>query len=410
MSREFRKSHKLDNILYDIRGPALETAARLEEEGYNILRLNIGNTSPFGLFASDKLLHDVIHNLPNAQGYCNDSKGIFPARKAIVQYCREIGIEGVEIKDVYIGNGVSELIVLSMQALLDTHDEVLIPSPDYPLWTAAVNLSGGKPVHYLCDESEDWNPDIEDIKSKITSKTKGIVVINPNNPTGAVYSKEVLEQIVKIAQEHQLIIFSDEIYDKIIYDNNVHAPIASITDDILFVTFNGLSKAYCVPGFRVGWMVISGNKKVATDYILGLNMLSSMRLCSNVPVQYAIQASLGDYQSIKDLTAPGGRLRLQRDYAYNHLIDISGITCVKPKGALYCFPRLDIEKFNIKSDEQFVLDLLLEKKILLVRGKGFNWPKPDHFRIVFLPSLADLKIAIEQITDFLKDYRQEQKP
>ncbi len=407
MPREFKKSHKLNNILYDIRGPALETAARLEEEGYNIMHLNIGNTAPFGFYAPDKLISDVIHNINNAQGYCNDSKGILPAREAIVQYYQEIGIKDVETKDVYIGNGVSELITLSMQALLDINDEILIPAPDYPLWTAAVNLSGGKPVHYLCDESADWNPDIEDIKSKITSKTKGIVVINPNNPTGAVYPKEILEQIVKLAQEHQLIIFSDEMYEKIIYDNNVHIPAASITDDILFITFNGLSKAFCLPGFRAGWMVVSGNKKIATDYIQGLNMLSSMRLCSNVPVQYAIQASFEDCQSIKDLTAPGGRLRLQRDYAYSHLIDIPGVTCVKPRGALYCFPRLDVKKFNIKSDEKFVLDLLLEKKIILVRGKGFNWPEPDHFRIVFLPPLKDLKIAIEQITDFLKDYRQE---
>ncbi len=406
MPREFRKSHKLDNILYDIRGPALETAARLEEKGYNILRLNIGNTAPFGLFAPENLIHDVIRNLSNAQGYCNDSKGIPIAREAIVQYCLKIGIEGVEINDIYIGNGVSELITLSMQALLDNHDEILIPAPDYPLWTAAVNLSGGKPVHYLCDESEDWNPDIEDIKSKITSKTKGIVIINPNNPTGAVYPKEILEQIVKLAQEHQLIIFSDEIYDKVTYDNNVHIPSASIINDILFITFNGLSKAYCVPGFRVGWMVVSGNKKIAKDYILGLNMLSSMRLCSNVPVQYAIQTSLKDCQNIKNLTAPGGRLHLQRDYTYNHLIDIPGITCVKPRGTLYCFPKLDVKKFEIKSNEQFVLDLLLSKKILLVRGKGFNWPKPDHFRIVFLPPLEDLKIAMEQIADFLKDYKQ----
>ena len=406
MPEDIKKSHKLNNMLYDIRGPALDTAARLEKEGHNILHLNIGNTSPFGLFAPDKLLDEVARNLSNSQGYCNDSKGIVPAREAIAKYCQKIGIGGVEINDIYIGNGVSELIVLSMQALLNVNDEILVPMPDYPLWTAGVNLSGGKPVHYLCDESQDWTPDIKDMESKITSKTRGIVIINPNNPTGAVYPKKILQQIIALAQKHQLIIFSDEIYDKILYDNNVHIPSASLSDDILFVTFSGLSKSYRVPGFRVGWMVLSGNKKIATDYIQGLNMLSSMRLCSNVPAQYAIQSSLEDCQSILDLTAPGGRLQLQRDFAYNQLNSIPGVTCTKPKGALYCFPRLDIEKFNIKSDEQFVLDLLLAKKILLVRGKGFNWDKPDHFRIVFLPSLKDLKIALNHIADFLKDYKQ----
>jgi len=383
----------------------MDEAKRLEGEGYNIVKLNIGNPAPFGFNAPDEIIRDVIANLYNAQGY-SDSKGIFAARKAIMQYCQEKNIRNVGIDDIYIGNGVSELIMIAMQGLLDNGDEILVPAPDYPLWTAAVNLAGGTPVHYICDEESDWYPDINDMKKKITPNTKGIVIINPNNPTGALYPEEILLQIVDIAREHELIIFSDEIYDKILYDDLTHTSIASLADDVLFVTFNGLSKSHRIAGFRAGWMVLSGDKSIAKGYIEGLNMLASMRLCSNVPAQYTIQTALGGYQSIKDLVAPGGRLREQRDYAYERLNSIPGLSCVKPKGAFYAFPKVDIKRFNISNDEQFILDLLREEKVLLVQGTGFNWPNPDHFRVVFLPALPDLKLAMDRIENFLANYRQ----
>lgn len=403
--KTIKKSSKLDNVLYDIRGPVLEEAKRFEEEGYQVLKLNTGNPAPFGLFAPDEILHDMILNLSTTQGYC-DSKGLFSARKAIMQYCQQKNIRGVGTEDIYIGNGVSEVIVMAMQALLNSGDEMLIPAPDYPLWTAAVNLSGGTAVHYTCDEESLWYPDINDIRKKITPNTKGIVIINPNNPTGVVYPKELVEQIIQLAREHNLIVFSDEIYDKILYDDLEHVSTASLADDILFVTFNGLSKAYRIAGFRVGWMIISGNKSGSTDYIEGLNMLASMRLCSNVPGQSIIQTALGGYQSIFDLTKKGGRLREQRDVCYSMLTQIEGITCVKPQAAFYCFPKIDAKKFNIKSDEKFVLDLLRSEKILLVHGTGFNWPNPDHFRIVTLPRVDELKDAMEKMKRFLSVYRQ----
>ncbi len=399
------KSNKLNDVCYDIRGPVMAEAKRLEEEGYHIHKLNIGNPGAFGFDAPEEIIHDVIVNLNNAQGYC-DSKGLFAARKAIMQETQQTHIPDVTTEDIYIGNGVSELIVMSMQGLLNTGNEILIPAPDYPLWTAAVNLSGGKPVHYLCDERSDWYPDVKDIERKITSKTKGIVVINPNNPTGSVYSQEILKQIVTIAQKHNLILFADEIYDKIIYDKRKHVSIASLADDILFVTFNGLSKAYRTAGFRAGWMIVSGDKKHAAGYIEGLNILASMRLCSNVPAQFAIQTALGGYQSIQDMVLPGGRLREQRDCAYNKITAIPGISCVKPHSALYLFPKIDTKKFRIKDDRQFILDLLLQEHVLLVQGTGFNWPKPDHFRIVFLPRVDDLEIAIDKLADFLSMYHQ----
>jgi alanine-synthesizing transaminase len=400
-----KKSHKLTDVCYDIRGPVLEEAKRLEEEGYHILKLHIGNPAPFGFDTPDEILHDIVINMSNAQGYI-DSKGLFAARKAVIQYSQEKKIADIDIEDVYIGNGVSELIVMTMQGLLNNRDEVLIPTPDYPLWTAAVNLSGGKAVHYLCDEKSDWIPDIKDIRKKVTEKTKAIVVINPNNPTGSVYPDEVLMEIVKVAEERQLIIYADEIYDKILYDGVTHTSIASLTNNVLCVTFNGLSKCYRAAGFRAGWMVVSGNRHGAKDYIDGLNILSSMRLCSNVPAQFGIQTALGGYQSINDLVLPGGRLREQRDVCYSLLTEIPGITCVKPKGALYLFPCLDIQKFAIKNDYKFILDLLLEKKILVVQGTGFNWPRPDHFRIVFLPRVDILKKAMEELKHFLEHYRQ----
>ena len=356
-----KKSSKLDNVCYDIRGPVLDESKRLEEEGYNIIKLNIGNPAPFGLKAPDEIIVDVIMNLRNAQGY-SDSKGIFAARKAVMQYCQQKGIDNVEIDDIYIGNGVSELIMIAMQGLLDNGDEVLIPAPDYPLWTAAVNLSGGTPVHYMCDEESDWYPDLEDIRKKVTPNTKGIVVINPNNPTGSVYPVEILEGIIEIAREHELIVFSDEIYDKILYDGATHTSTAALADDILFITMNWLSKSHLIAGFRAGWMVISGDKSKAKDYIEGLNMLSSMRLCSNVPAQYTIQTALGGYQSIKDLVMPGGRLKEQRDYAWERLNSIPGISCVKPKGAFYLFPKVDMKRYSIISDEKFVLDFLCKKR------------------------------------------------
>jgi len=404
--RKFQKSYKLNNVCYDIRGPVLEEAQKLEEEGFNIIKLNVGNPSPFGLEAPDEIIHDVIFNLKKAQGYC-DSKGIFPARKAIMQYYQAKGILDVQIEDIYIGNGVSELIVMTMQGLLNNGDEILLPAPDYPLWTAAVNLAGGTPVHYICDEAQDWLPDIDDIRGKVTEKTKGIVIINPNNPTGAVYPLEILEEIVKIARENELIIFADEIYEKIIYDENLeHISAATLADDILIVTLNGLSKSHRIAGFRAGWMMLSGNKPGAGDYIEGLNMLAAMRLCSNVPSQYAIQTSLGGYQSIDDLVLVGGRLREQRDCACEMINSIPGLSCVKPGAALYLFPKIDTRKFNIKNDEKFILDFLLQQKVLLVQGTAFNWPEPDHFRIVFLPRKEELEDALKRLDHFLSGYQQ----
>lgn len=399
------KSHKLDNVCYDIRGSVLKQAQKLEDEGQRILKLNIGNPAPFGFEAPEEVLMDVIKNLPQSQGYC-DSKGLFSARKAIMQHYQKKGLLSLDIDDIYIGNGVSELIVMSMQALLNNGDELLIPAPDYPLWTAATHLAGGKAVHYICDEQADWFPDINDIKAKITSRTKGIVLINPNNPTGAVYSKALLEQIIELARQHNLIVFSDEIYSKIIYDGAKHIPLATLADDILIITFDGLSKAYRVCGFRVGWMMISGLKRQAKDYIAGLDILASMRLCANVPMQHAIQTSLGGYQSINELIIPGGRLYDQTQGAWKLLNEIPGVSCTRPKGALYLFPKLDPKHFNIKDDQRFVMDLLMDKKILVVQGTGFNWPNPDHFRIVCLPRMDELRTAIHRIGDFLKTYRQ----
>ncbi|WP_016954203.1 pyridoxal phosphate-dependent aminotransferase [Catenovulum agarivorans] len=401
----FEQSSKLNNVCYDIRGPVLKEAKRLEEEGHRVLKLNIGNPAPFGFEAPDDILKDVIRNLPTAQGYC-DSKGIYSARVAIMQYYQQKGIRGVDIEDIYVGNGVSELIVMAMQGLLNAGDEVLVPSPDYPLWTAAVALSGGTPVHYLCDEEDDWNPSIADIRSKITDKTKAIVLINPNNPTGAVYSDEVLQQMAQIAQEHELILFSDEIYDKVLYDGATHKPTAAFNSDILTVTFGGLSKNYRIAGFRAGWMMLSGAKHLAESYIEGLDMLASMRLCANVPCQYAIQTALGGYQSINELIVGGGRLYEQTMFAWKRVNEIDGISCVKPKGAMYLFPKIDTEKFNIKDDQKFILDFLRQEKILMVHGSGFNWKKPDHFRIVTLPHIEQLEIALDKLDKFLKRYRQ----
>ncbi|MBN2035923.1 MAG: pyridoxal phosphate-dependent aminotransferase [Chitinispirillaceae bacterium] len=403
--RPVKKSSKLDNVLYDIRGPVLDEAKRIEEEGYRVIKLNTGNPAPFGLFAPDEVIHDMITNIRETQGYC-DSRGLFPARKAVMQYCQQKNIAGVTVDDIFIGNGVSELIVMAMQALLDKGDEVLVPVPDYPLWTASVNLCGGTPVHYRCDEQADWCPDIGDIQRKITANTRGIVVINPNNPTGALYPRDLLEQIVALAREHHLIVYSDEIYDKIVYDGATHISTASLADDLLFVTFNGLSKAYRVAGFRVGWMVVSGNKNAAADYREGLTMLASMRLCSNVPGQSIIQTALGGYQSIFDLTRPGGRLYEQRETSHSLISRIDGISCVKPKAAFYLFPRIDVKRFGITSDEKFVLDFLRAEKVLLVHGRGFNWPENDHFRIVYLPSVEDLHIVMEKLERFLGSYRQ----
>ena len=398
------KSQKLNDVCYDIRGPVLELAQRMEEEGHKIIKLNIGNVGVFGFDPPEEIQLDMIRNLSNASAY-SDSKGIFAARKAIMQYCQEKGIQGVALDDVYTGNGVSELIVLSMNALLNDGDEVLVPAPDYPLWTAAVSLSSGTPVHYLCDESKDWAPDLNDLRKKITTRTKAIVVINPNNPTGAIYSKEVLLEMVKIAREHGLILFADEIYDKMLYDAEKHISLASLSTDVVTITFNGLSKNYRSCGYRAGWMVVSGDKEMVRDYIEGLNMLCSMRLCANVPGQYAIQTALGGYQSINDLVAEGGRLARQRDLAWKLITAIPGVTCVKPKSALYLFPKLDSEMYPIEDDQQFVADLLKEEKVLLVQGSGFNWGKPDHFRIVFLPHEDVLKEAIGRLARFLERYR-----
>ncbi len=399
------KSKKLADVCYDIRGPVLSEAKRLEEEGYRVLKLNIGNTAPFGLDAPDELFHDVILNLRDSQGYC-DSKGLFSARKAVMQYYQQRAVPEVEIEDIYIGNGVSELIVMSMQGLLNNGDEMLVPAPDYPLWTAAVRLSGGTPVHYICDEQSEWLPDVDDIRAKITERTRGIVVINPNNPTGAVYPRETLEAIHDVAAEHQLMVFADEIYDKIVYDDVEHVTMASVCSDLVCVSFGGLSKNYRAPGFRSGWMLLSGRKLLMQDYREGLDILANMRLCSNVPSQFAIQTALGGYQSINELVVPGGRLYEQRDLAHELISSIPGVSCVKPKGALYLFPRLDPRRFGIVDDAQFVLDLLQEKHILVVQGTGFNWPAPDHFRIVFLPDDETLTLAAEGIREFLTWYRQ----
>lgn len=400
---DIRKSAKLKNVCYDIRGPVLKEATAMEEMGHRIIKLNIGNPAPFGFEAPQEILADVITNLPSAIGYC-DSKGLFAARKAIVQYYQQKRLF-VDVGDIYIGNGVSELIVMAMQALLDDGDEMLIPSPDYPLWTAAVTLSGGTPVHYLCDEEAGWFPDIADMERKITSKTRGIVIINPNNPTGAVYSKELLEQVVRLARKHNLILFADEIYDKILYDEARHTSIATLAPDLLCLTFNGLSKAYRVAGFRSGWLMVSGNKKAAKDYIEGLDMLASMRLCANVPAQHAIQTALGGYQSINDLILPGGRLHEQRNLAWDMLTAIPGVSCVKPDGALYLFPRLDPKIYPIQDDQEFILEFLQAEKVLLVQGTGFNWAQPDHFRVVFLPGRDELAEAITRLARFLDGYR-----
>lgn len=399
------KSNKLHEVCYDIRGPILQQAIKLEEEGHRILKLNIGNPAPFGFDAPDEIIHDVIANLRAAQGYV-ESKGLFSARKSIMHETQRLGIPDIDIDDIYLGNGVSELIVMSMQALLNQSNEILIPAPDYPLWTAAVNLAGGKAVHYQCDEQADWYPDIEDIKSKITPHTRGIVVINPNNPTGAVYSKEILEDIVELAREHNLIIFADEIYSKIVYDEAEYIPLSRLSGDVLCLSFNGLSKSYRLAGFRSGWMFISGDKRRAKSYIEGLDILASMRLCANAPAMLGVQTALGGYQSINELILPGGRLKEQRDIAYDLLTSIPGISCVKPKGALYLFPKVDIKKFNISNDERWVLDFLIEKKVLLVQGTAFNWKDPDHFRIVFLPHKDELTAAINGLGEFFEKYTQ----
>lgn len=404
-ARNFTKSKKLDNVLYDVRGPVLDEALRMEENGVHVLKLNIGNPAPFGFRTPDEVVYDMAHQLTECEGYSN-SKGLFSARKAIMQYAQNKGIPNVTVDDIYTGNGVSELINLSLSALLDTGNEVLVPSPDYPLWTACVTLAGGTAVHYICDEQSEWNPDLEDIKAKITPNTKAIVLINPNNPTGALYPKEVLEGIVKIARENQLMIFSDEIYDRLVMDGLTHTSIASLAPDLFCVTFSGLSKSHMIAGYRIGWMILSGNKRIAKDYIEGLNMLSNMRLCSNVPAQSIVQTALGGHQSVNDYIRPGGRIYQQREIAYKALNDIPGVTAVKPKAAFYIFPKLDVKKFNITDDEQFALDLLKEKKVLIVHGGGFNWGQPDHFRVVYLPRADVLTEAIGNIGDFLSYYRQ----
>jgi alanine-synthesizing transaminase len=398
------KSAKLANVCYDIRGPVLARARQMEEEGHRIIKLNIGNPAPFGFEAPEEIVTDVIRNLPDASGY-SDSKGLFAARKAIMHYTQQKAIPGVRIDDIIIGNGVSELIVMAMQALLNDGDEVLVPAPDYPLWTAAVTLAGGTPRHYVCDEGAGWLPDLADIRGKITPQTRAIVLINPNNPTGALYPDDILKDILEIARQHQLIVYADEIYDKVLYEGATHTSIASLADDVLCVTFNGLSKNYRSCGFRSGWMVVSGEKRHAQDYIEGLNMLASMRLCSNVPGQYAIQTALGGYQSINDLVGPGGRLRRQRDLAWELLNAIPGVSCVKPQAALYLFPRLDPHMYPIEDDQAFILELLQEERVLVVQGTGFNWQQPDHFRVVFLPHEDDLRDAIARIARFLDGFR-----
>ena len=402
--KKIQKSNKLSNVCYDIRGPIMDRARQMEEEGHKIIKLNIGNLAVFGFDAPEEIQQDMIRNLPTSAGY-SDSKGIFGARKAVMHETQKQGIKGVTLDDIYLGNGASELIVMATNGLLNNGDELLLPAPDYPLWTAAVSLSGGTPVHYVCDEDNGWMPNIDDIRSKITKNTKGIVVINPNNPTGALYSDELLLQIVELARKHGLIIFADEVYDKVLYDGVKHTPIASLNEDVLTLTFNSLSKSYRSCGYRAGWLVVSGDKKPAADYIEGLNMLSNMRLCANVPGQWAIQTALGGYQSINDLVGEGGRLRKQRDLAYELITAIPGVTCVKPHAALYMFPRLDPKVYPIKDDQQFFLELLQETKVMLVQGTGFNWKTTDHFRIVCLPHEDDLREAISRIAKFLENYR-----
>ncbi len=403
--RTFSKSGKLEHVLYDVRGPVVDEANRMEEQGLNILKLNIGNPAPFGFRAPDEVIRDMRDNIVNCQGY-SDSRGIFAARKAVMQYAQLKNIPDVQMQDVFTGNGASELIQLSLNALLNPGDEVLIPSPDYPLWTACTNLAGGTAVHYVCDEQSDWYPDPADIESKVTAKTKAIVIINPNNPTGALYPKELLEKLVDIARRHELIIFSDEIYDRLVMDEEEHISTASLAPDLFCVTFSGLSKSHMVCGFRVGWMILSGNKAAAKDYIAGINMLSNMRLCSNVPGQSIIQTALGGYQSVNEYIVPGGRIYEQREFIYKALNDIPGITAVKPKAAFYIFPKIDVKKFGITSDTRFALDFLKEKHVLLVPGSGFNWKQPDHFRVVYLPRVEDLKSATDKLADFLDGYRQ----
>lgn len=404
-TRTFKKSSKLDNVLYDVRGPVVDEAARLESEGAHILKLNIGNPAPFGFRTPFEVIQDMREQLPECEGY-SDSRGLFSARKAIMQYAQLKGLPNVSMDGIYTGNGVSELINLCMQALLDTGDEILIPSPDYPLWTACATLAGGTPVHYRCDEQADWNPDLADMEAKITPRTKAIVIINPNNPTGAVYAKEVLEGIVEIARKHQLMIFADEIYDRLCMDDAEHVSIASLAPDLFCVTFSGLSKSHMIAGYRIGWMIVSGNKRLGEDFMLGVNMLSNMRLCSNVPAQSIVQTALGGHQSVKSYVAPGGRVCEQRNYVYEALNAIDGITAVKPKAAFYIFPKMDVKKFNIRDDEQFALDLLHQKGILITRGGGFNWPEPDHFRIVYLPPMDVLHEAMEDLAEFFETYRQ----
>jgi alanine-synthesizing transaminase len=402
--RPLKKSAKLANVCYDIRGPVMVRAKQLEEEGHRILKLNIGNLAPFGFDAPEEIVQDVIRNLPDAAGYC-DSKGLFSARKAIMHETQRIGVKGVQIEDIYIGNGVSELIVMTMQALLDTGDEVLLPAPDYPLWTAGVTLAGGTPRHYICDEGAGWLPDLDDIRAKITPHTKAIVIINPNNPTGALYPDDLLRGLIEIAREHQLVICADEIYDKMLYDGGSHTPMASLADDLLILTYNGLSKNYRSCGYRAGWVVLSGEKRHAHDFIEGLTMLASMRLCSNVPAQHAIQTALGGYQSINELVAPDGRLTRQRDIAWEMLNAIPGVSCMKPKATLYLFPRLDPKVYPIQNDQQFILEMLEEEKVLVVQGTGFNWPNPDHFRVVFLPHEEVLRESFQRMERFLGNYR-----
>ncbi len=403
--KEIKKSSKLDHVLYDVRGPVVEEATRMEESGVSVLKLNIGNPAPFGFRTPDEVIYDMQRQLTECEGY-SAAKGLFSARKAIMQYAQIKQLPNLSIEDIYTGNGVSELINLSMSALLDTGDEVLVPAPDYPLWTACVTLAGGKAVHYICDEQAEWYPDMEDIRKKVTDRTKAIVIINPNNPTGAVYPKEVLEQIVEIAREHQLILFSDEIYDRLVMDEEEHISVASLAPDLFCVTYSGLSKSHMIAGFRIGWMILSGNKKIARDYMEGLNMLSNMRLCSNVPAQSIVQTALGGYQSVNNYIVPGGRVYEQRDFIYKALNDIPGVSAVKPKAAFYIFPKLDTKKFHIINDEKFALDLLREKKILIIHGGGFNWKQPDHFRVVYLPRIEVLKDAVDGLADFLSYYRQ----
>ena len=402
-----KKSTKLQNVCYDIRGPLLKAATQMEAEGQRIIKLNVGNPAPFGLDAPHEILRDVSMNLSEATGY-SDSQGVFSARKAVLQYYQSKGLlSAVDVRDVYLGNGVSELIVMTMQALMDDGDEVLIPMPDYPLWTAAANLAGGTAVHYRCNEEDNWHPDIEDIKSKITSKTKGIVVINPNNPTGALYSNDILKQIIEVAKEHDLVLMADEIYDRVLYDEAVHTPMSTLTDEVLVLTYNGLSKSPRIAGFRAGWLMVSGKKQHAADFIEGLDMLASMRLCANVPAQYAIQTAMGGYQSMQALTAESGRLYKQREMAVSRLNAIPGISCTLPQGAFYCFPKIDLEIYPIEDDMQFMMDLLIDEKVLMVQGSGFNWNAPDHFRVVFLPNLHDLEDAMDRLDRFFAKKRQQ---